>query len=52
MEEGPANAFLCEECIEDHDCDEEMFLDVCNSPRMGVCGYNGSEYYPDQFEPD
>lgn len=27
-------------------------LPVCNSPRMGVCGYDGSSYYPDQFEPD
>lgn len=30
----------------------EHFLPVCNSPRMGVCGYEGSEIYPDQFEPD
>lgn len=30
----------------------ENFLSVCNSPRMGVCGYEGSEKYPDQFEPD
>lgn len=30
----------------------EFFLPVCNSPRRGVCGYTGSERYPDQFEPD
>lgn len=24
----------------------------CNSPRMGVYGYCGSERYPDQFVPD
>ncbi|MDY4968874.1 MAG: hypothetical protein SO101_01240 [Lachnospiraceae bacterium] len=30
----------------------ETFLPVCNSPRMGVCGYTGSKRYPDQFEPD
>lgn len=27
-------------------------LPVCNSPRMGVCGYKGSKLYSDQFEPD
>ncbi len=30
----------------------EYFLPVCNSPRMGVCGYEGSNRYPDQFVPD
>lgn len=30
----------------------EYMLPVCNSPRMGVCGYEGSSLYPDQFEPD
>lgn len=43
---------LCEDCAENHACGEEMLLDVCNSPRMGVCGYNGSAMYPDQFVPD
>ena len=33
--------WLCEECAEDHPCDSEMFLPVCNSPRTGVCGYTG-----------
>ncbi|MBP6468371.1 MAG: hypothetical protein KA277_10220 [Fusobacteriaceae bacterium] len=32
---------LCEKCIEDHGCDEEMLLPVLNSPRTGVCGYYG-----------
>ncbi len=50
--EGPGEGFLCEDCMKDHECGEEMLLDVCNSPRMGVCGYNGSELYPDQFQPD
>ncbi len=27
-------------------------LPVTNSPRMGVCGYEGSDFYPNQFEPD
>ncbi len=38
------NPFYCELHAEDHDCDEpEMILRVANSPRMGVCGYNGPE---------
>ncbi len=32
---------LCESCVEDHECDEEMLLPVVNSPRMGECGYTG-----------
>lgn len=59
--------FWCEECLregydeedddgdeyyEDEDCVPEYFLNTCNSPRMGVCGYEGSRVYPDQFEPD
>ena len=43
---------LCEDCAETHECGEEMLLPVCNSPRMGVCGYCGSDIYPDQFVPD
>ena len=27
-------------------------LPVCNSPRMGVCGYEGSVRYDDQFAAD
>ena len=44
--------YLCEDCAKTHECEEEMLFDVCNSPRMGVCGYCGSEIYPDQFVPD
>jgi len=33
--------WLCETCAKKHDCDEEMFLPVVNSPRSGVCGYAG-----------
>lgn len=52
-----------EEC-EGEECEEEeyeeneyesileSYLPVCNSPRMGICGYEGSTRYPDQFEPD
>lgn len=43
---------LCEDCIKKSEFDEEMFLDICNSPRVGVCGYNGSDIYPDQFVSD
>ncbi|MCM1551275.1 MAG: plasmid pRiA4b ORF-3 family protein [Butyrivibrio sp.] len=44
--------YLCADCAKTHECEEEMLFDVCNSPRMGVCGYCGSEIYPDQFVPD
>lgn len=44
--------WLCEDCAKTHECGEEMLLPVCNSPRMGVCGYCGSNIYPDQFVPD
>ncbi len=43
---------LCAKCAKTHACGMEMLLPVCNSPRMGVCAYEGSENYPDQFEPD
>jgi len=33
--------WLCEPCAGKHDCDEEMFLPVVNSPRVGMCGYTG-----------
>lgn len=44
--------FLCEDCAKEHECGEDMLLPVCNSPRMGVCAYSGSEVYPEQFVPD
>lgn len=34
--------WLCESCAKNHECDEDMFLPVLNSPRTGVCGYTGS----------
>ena len=46
------NPFLCRECSEQEEYEEEFLLNVCNSPRMGVCGYNGSEVYPEEFIPD
>lgn len=38
---------LCDDCKKDHECGEDMFLDICNSPRVGVCAYEGSSKYPD-----
>jgi hypothetical protein len=38
------NPFYCEAHAADHDCEEpEMLLPVVNSPRMGMCGYEGPE---------
>lgn len=39
--------FLCEDCEDSHECGTEMLLPVCNSPRCGVCGYEGSDIYGD-----
>lgn len=46
------NPFLCEECSDLDEYEDEYLLPVCNSPRMGVCGYEGSSIYPDAFVPD
>ncbi len=37
-EEG---GWLCEACAEQHECGEEMLLPIVNSPRVGMCGYDG-----------
>lgn len=34
-------AWFCEDCTADHECDAHRFLPVVNSPRVGVCGYTG-----------
>ena len=39
--------YLCEDCEDSHECGTEMLLPVCNSPRCGVCGYEGSNIYGD-----
>ena len=58
--------FRCDDCLrlaeEDEESEnmeedddyyfEEFYLPVCNSPRMGVCGYEGSDCFPDVFKPD
>jgi len=33
--------WLCDECVAEHQCDEDMLLPVVNSPRVGMCGYTG-----------
>jgi hypothetical protein len=33
--------WLCRKCAAGHECGEDMFLPVVNSPRVGVCGYTG-----------
>lgn len=37
---GENDVFLCEDCYKEFDNDE-YFMCVTNSPRMGVCGYGG-----------
>jgi len=38
------DAWLCDECAKEHECGEEILLPVVNSPRCGVCGYEGGKY--------
>ncbi len=33
--------WLCRKCSENHECGEELLLPVVNSPRVGVCAYEG-----------
>lgn len=51
--------FWCDKCLDEKNRDEEeegyelqLLLPICNSPRMGICGYEGSDSYPERFEPD
>jgi len=37
------NGWLCEKCAKTHECGDDMFLPVVNSPRAGVCAYYGEE---------
>ncbi len=32
---------LCDECVAEHECEEDMLLPIVNSPRVGMCGYTG-----------
>jgi hypothetical protein len=38
---GERTGWLCDACAEKHDCEEEMMLPVVNSPRVGLCAYEG-----------
>lgn len=38
---GDKDGWLCKACAHEHECGDEMFLPVVNSPRVGVCGYTG-----------
>lgn len=37
--DGPA--WFCDACAKQHECGEEAFLPVVNSPRVGMCAYAG-----------
>jgi hypothetical protein len=37
---------LCDACVPEHECGEEMLLPILNSPRTGVCGYCGPSVEP------
>lgn len=37
------NGWLCEKCAPTHECGDEWFLPVVNSPRAGICTYTGEE---------
>jgi len=33
--------WMCEQCLREHPCGDELALPVVNSPRVGGCGYTG-----------
>jgi hypothetical protein len=37
------SGWLCEKCATIHECGDESFLPVVNSPRAGVCAYTGEK---------
>jgi hypothetical protein len=39
--EGNDSPFVCDAHQPDHECRDDAFWPVVNSPRMGVCGYAG-----------
>ena len=38
------NGWVCDNCADNHKCGEDMLLPVVNSPRVGICAYNGGSY--------
>jgi len=41
------DCYFCDECTKEHECYEDGLLPIVNSPRCGVCGYEGSLKYED-----
>ena len=39
-------AWFCKKCSRRHDCGEDMMLPIVDSPRTGVCGYDGPSQEP------
>lgn len=40
---------LCDDCAEEHPCEEYLYSPIVNSPRTGVCGFTGAaltDWYP------
>lgn len=35
------NQFLCDSCFDEKEDEYEYLLPITNSPRTGVCGYDG-----------
>lgn len=38
------DSLVCDNCIDEHECGEDMLLPMVNSPRAGECGYTGGIY--------
>ncbi len=36
---GSLGCWFCQDCIDEHDCGNDRFLQVKNSPRIGICQY-------------
>jgi hypothetical protein len=43
---GCEGVSLCDACVPEHECGEEMLSPLVNSPRAGVCGYCGPSVEP------
>ena len=41
LHESDSSPFVCKKHQKNHPCGDEVFLPVVNSPRMGVCAYEG-----------
>lgn len=39
--EGENGGILCKRCLKSHECGQEMGMPIVNSPRTGMCGYEG-----------